>query len=58
MKKGTKAEQKIHTVMKEFAKKTLNIGKSKKKVTNRRQALAIALNIARKKGAKIPLKHK
>jgi hypothetical protein len=56
MRRKTKAEQKIHTVMKEFANKTLNIGKSKKKVTKRKQAVAIALNMARKKGLKTPLK--
>ena len=42
----SKREKKVSKVMKEFKKKKLNIGKSKKKVTNRKQALAIALNQA------------
>ena len=46
LKKGGVAEKKVSKVMKEFKKKKLNIGKSKKKVTNRKQALAIALNQA------------
>jgi hypothetical protein len=35
---------KIKKVMKEFKEGKLNIGKSKKKVKNKKQALAIALN--------------
>tara|TARA_R100000655_G_scaffold34459_1_gene67051 strand:+ start:4793 stop:5143 length:351 start_codon:yes stop_codon:yes gene_type:complete len=46
LKKGGAAEKKVSKVMKEFKKKKLNMGKSKKKVTNRKQALAIALNQA------------
>jgi len=38
----------MEKVMAEWKKKTLNIGKSKKKVTNRKQALAIGFSIARK----------
>lgn len=49
-----KKEQKIHTVMKEFKEGELPIGKSKKKVKNRKQAIAIALSEARKAGADIP----
>ena len=37
---------KVAKVMREFKKGKLNIGKSKKKVENRRQAIAIALNEA------------
>jgi hypothetical protein len=43
-----KPEKKIKKVMKEFKKGELNIGKSKKKVKNRKQAIAIALSEARK----------
>jgi|TARA_R110002020_G_scaffold5576_3_gene23063 hypothetical protein len=38
---------KIKKVMNEFKKGKLNIGKSKKKVKNKKQALAIALNTRR-----------
>ena len=44
----TKAEKKVKKVMKEFKKGKLNIGKSKKKVKNRKQAIAIALSEAGK----------
>lgn len=39
---------KVHKVMREFKKGQLNIGKSKKKVKNRQQAIAIALSEQRK----------
>lgn len=44
-----KKQKKIIKVMKEFKKGTLPIGKSKKKVKNRKQAIAIALSEARKR---------
>jgi hypothetical protein len=44
-------ESKIKKVMGEFKKGELNIGKSKKKVKSRKQAIAIALSEARKKKA-------
>jgi hypothetical protein len=40
---------KIKKVMGEFKRGTLKKGKSKKKVTNRKQAIAIALSEARRK---------
>ena len=43
---ANKKEKKISKVMREFKNKKLNIGKSKKKVKNRKQAIAIALNEA------------
>ena len=43
MKKG---QAKVKKVMKEFKKGKLNIGKSKKKVKNPKQAIAIALSEA------------
>jgi len=43
-----KAEKKVKKVMREFKKGELNIGKSKKKVKSRKQAIAIALSQARK----------
>ena len=45
MKPGKK---KIKKVMGEFKKRKLRSGNSKKKVTNRKQAIAIALSEARK----------
>ena len=41
-----KKQKKVSKVMREFKKGKLNIGKSKKKVKNRKQAIAIALNEA------------
>jgi hypothetical protein len=41
-----KKQKKVGKVMREFKKGKLNIGKSKKKVKNRKQAIAIALNEA------------
>ena len=41
-----KKEKKISKVMREYKKGKLNIGKSKKKVKNRKQAVAIALSEA------------
>jgi len=46
MKPGKK---KIKKVMDEFKRGTLKKGKSKKKVTSRKQAIAIALSEARRK---------
>jgi len=43
-----KSEKKIAKVMREYKKGKLPIGKSKKKVTNRKQAIAIALSEAGK----------
>lgn len=46
--KTTRAKAKVKTVMKEYKAGELNIGKSKKKVKSRKQAVAIALSEARK----------
>ena len=46
--KKTKAQKKISKVMKEFKVGELNIGKSKKKVKSKKQAVAIALSQAGK----------
>lgn len=57
MKKKTKSQQKIKTVMHEYKHGTLHSGsKTGPQVTNPKQAVAIALSEARKKGAKIPKK--
>jgi len=52
---GTKGQRKIHKVMEEHKEGKLKSG-SGKKVTSRKQAVAIALSEARKSGAKIPKK--
>ncbi len=53
---GPKVKEKMEKVMHEFKEGKLKSGKSKNKVTNRKQAIAIGLSEARKKGAKIPTK--
>lgn len=53
MKRKTKAERKTATVMHEFKAGTLHSGSAKgPRVTNRRQAIAIALSEGRKAGKK------
>jgi len=50
-----KKQKKVAKVMREFKKKKLSIGKSDKKVRNKKQAIAIALSeagIRRKNGRK------
>jgi len=47
-KKGGSTSKKVSKVMKEIKEKKLNIGKSKKKVKSRKQAIAIALSEAGK----------
>ncbi len=51
---GKKTQNKVKKVMKEYKKGKLKIGKSNKKVTNRKQTVAIGLSEARKEGAKVP----
>ena len=55
---ATKGEKKIEEVMNEFKEGELKSGSTGKKVTNRKQAIAIALSEAREAGAKIPKKKK
>ena len=51
---GKKAQEKVKKVMDEKKKGTLRSGKSGKKVTSRKQAIAIGLSEARRKGKKVP----
>ena len=50
------AQKKVRDVMREKKRGTLKSGRSGKKVTSRKQAIAIGLSEARKKGAKVPKK--
>jgi hypothetical protein len=49
-----KAQDKVEKVMHEKKRGTLKSGRSGKKVTSRKQAIAIGLSEARKAGAKVP----
>ncbi len=51
-----KAGEKVEKAMHEKKKGTLKSGRSGKKVTSRKQAIAIGLSEARKEGAKVPRK--
>ena len=51
---GPKASQKVEKVMRERKRGTLRSGGSGKKVTSRKQAIAIGLSEARRSGAKVP----
>jgi hypothetical protein len=50
---GKKAQEKVEETMHEMKEGTLKTG-SGKKVTERKQAIAIGLSEARKEGAKVP----
>lgn len=51
-----KASQKVERAMTERKKGTLRSGRSGRKVTSRKQAIAIGLSEARRAGAKVPRK--
>ena len=53
---GKKASDKVEKAMHEKKRGTLKSGGSGKKVTSRKQAIAIGLSEARKEGAKVPAK--
>ena len=50
------SQDKVEKVMKEMEQGTLKSGRSGKKVTDRKQAIAIGLSEARKEGKKVPPK--
>ena len=53
---GKKAQQKVGKALHERKKGTLKSGSSGKKVTSRKQAIAIGLSEARRAGGKVPKK--
>jgi hypothetical protein len=53
---GRKASQKVKKAMHERKRGTLKSGRSGKKVTSRKQAIAIGLSEARRAGGKVPRK--
>jgi hypothetical protein len=55
---GPKSQTSVKRAMHKMKEGTLKSGKSNKKVTSRKQAIAIGLSEARKKGAKVPKKKK
>ena len=51
---GKKAQSKVKRAMHERKRGTLRSGRSGRKVTSRKQAIAIGLSEARRAGAKVP----
>jgi len=51
---GPRAKSKMKKVMKEWKQGKLKSGASKKRVSSRKQAIAIGLSEARRAGAKVP----
>jgi len=51
---GKKASEKVEKAMHERKRGTLKSGRSGKKVTSRKQAIAIGLSEARREGGKVP----
>ncbi len=51
---GEKAKEKVEKVMHEMKRGELRSGRSGKKVTSRKQAIAIGLSEARRAGGKVP----
>ena len=53
---GAKAAEKVEKVMHEMKQGTLRSGGSGKKITDRKQAIAIGLSEARRAGGRVPRK--
>lgn len=53
---GKKAQEKVERAMRERKQGKLKSGRSGKKVTSRKQAIAIGLSEARRAGGKVPRK--
>ena len=54
---GEKASAKVKKTMHELKAGTLKSGRSGKKVTSKKQAIAIGLSEARRAGGKVPRSH-
>ena len=52
------AQKKVEKAMHEYKRGRLKSGRSGKKVKSRKQAIAIGLSEARRKGAKVPARRK
>lgn len=50
---GPKAQEKVHKALHEFKEGDLRMGNNGKKVTSRKQAIAIGLDEARREGGKL-----
>jgi len=55
---GRGASKSVERAMRRRKRGTLTSGRSGKKVTSRKQAIAIGLSQARRKGAKVPRKRR
>jgi Family of unknown function (DUF6496) len=55
---GPKAQKTVEREMREFKRGKLKSGRTGKKVTSRKQAIAIGLSEARRSGAKVPPRKK
>jgi hypothetical protein len=55
---GKKAQSKVKRAMHERKRGTLRSGRSGRKVTSRKQAIAIGLSEARREGGKVPSRSK
>jgi len=55
---GKASKKSVKRAMHKMKAGTLKSGRSKKRVTSRKQAIAIGLSEARKKGAKVPRKRR
>jgi hypothetical protein len=55
---GSTAKREVKRAMHKMKRGKQHSGKAKRKVTNRKQAIAIGLSKARKKGGKVPAKKK
>ena len=55
---GKKAQSKVKRALHERKRGTLKSGRSGRKVTSRKQAIAIGLSEARRAGAKVPRRRK
>jgi hypothetical protein len=53
---GKKSQKEVKSAMHEYKRGKLKSGRSGNKVKSRKQAIAIGLSKARKKGAKVPKK--